>query len=220
MEGALHQMADATCHQATPRHLGEAAEQKGTSCTRSPGWVPMGRSCQPPKKMGGSPHPTWFCRGEGESAALGDSAGGCSQRPPSSTGSIPGSGRVCQHSPKIRDPATGCQHPWEGNAGAELAQERGQLAVARLWWGLNPAPPGFNTLLKPSYLKMMGKQGKESGFSAGAAREGLSMPCAGLCGAAAPGIAGSSSGCPGASGERSDMGLGFSRASAFAQCSL
>lgn len=38
------------------------------------------------------------------------------------------------------------------------------------------------------------------------------MQFAGLCGAAAPGMAGSSSGCPGASGERSDLGLGFSRA--------
>lgn len=67
--------------------------------------------------------------------------------------------RVCG-----RDPAMGSQHPWERDAGAELAQECGEKQGPSRTAGLNTASPEFNALLKPSYLKMMGKQGKTAGF--------------------------------------------------------
>lgn len=117
------------------------------------------------KKPGGSPQPVWLCREENP-AALGGSAGGCSQSPPSSAGSFLGSCRVCKHIPRIRacgrDPAVGSQHPWEEDAGAELAQGWGEKQGPSQTGGLNPAAPGFNTLLKPSYLKMMGKWEKKA----------------------------------------------------------
>lgn len=46
MEGGLNQMADATCHQPTPRRLWKAsrAEGRGVQEVR---WVPQGGSCPP-----------------------------------------------------------------------------------------------------------------------------------------------------------------------------
>lgn len=155
------------------------------------------------QKTGGSPHPVWFCRGE-DPAAL-----GCFQCPPCSTGSL----QTLQN-PRILQGLQDARMPRSQDLG-EFANTAPKSVILPwhpsnhdrgCWWlswprnegqtgGARPCSSAIYTLLQPSCLKMVGKWGKQCRV--------FSRSCegrifhAGLCGAAAPGSAGSSSGCPG-----------------------
>lgn len=144
MEDGLNQMADATCHQDMPRHLWKTSRAEGHGVCEVR-WVPRGgsspsSSCRHRrgKELAGSQKPGCFpspVRSGGcqESAALGTSAEGCSERcqhPRSDTGRFLGPRTVSKCSPKIwvRSRVSFCRVP----APRELP---GPLGEGMLGWG-------------------------------------------------------------------------------------